>query len=101
MVNMLLSGDSSGMSQLTLMILMFGAMYFLLIAPNRKKDKRQSEMRAKLEVGDEVVTEGGVIGLVTSIREDTVVIETGSDRCKIRVARWAIRDNLSQPDSKK
>ena len=47
-------------------------------------------MRDALEVGDEVVTNGGIVGIVFSIKDDTVVIETGGDRSKIRVKKWAI-----------
>ena len=47
-------------------------------------------MRDSLEVGDEVITNGGIVGIVFSIKDDTLVIETGSDRSKIRVMKWAI-----------
>ena len=50
-------------------------------------------MRENLEVGDEVVTNGGIVGIIFSIKEDTVVIETGGDRSKIRVKKWAIAKN--------
>lgn len=55
-------------------------------------------MRNSLQVGDEIVTVGGVVGLVVSIKEDTVVLETGGDRSKIRVKRWAIQENLTVHD---
>ncbi|HIZ55551.1 MAG TPA: preprotein translocase subunit YajC [Firmicutes bacterium] len=67
--------------------------YFLLIRPQRKRDKQMQEMRNSLQVGDEVVTSGGIIGIVVSIKEDTVVVETGSDRSKVRLKRWAIQSN--------
>ena len=69
--------------------------YFMLIRPQQKKDKEDRAMRENLEIGDEVVTAGGIIGLVVSIKEDNVVIETGSDRSKIRVAKWAIAQNIT------
>ena len=47
-------------------------------------------MRDSLEVGDEIVTNGGIVGIVFSIKDDTVVIETGGDRSKIRIKKWAI-----------
>ena len=72
--------------------------YFLLIRPQKKKDKQDAQMRKNLQVGDEVVTAGGVVGIVFSIKEDTVVVETGGDRSKIRVKKWAIAQNLTVHD---
>ena len=73
-------------------------MYFILIRPQRKRDKEMQKMRNNLQVGDEVTTSGGIIGRVVSLREDTVVIETGSDRSKIRIKRWAIQSNETLHD---
>ena len=75
------------------LVLVFVVFYFLLIRPQKKKEKAIQEMRAKLEVGDEIVTAGGIIGRVVSVKEDTIIIETGSDRSKIRIARWAVQQN--------
>ena len=75
------------------LLLVFVVMYFLMIRPQKKREKEVEKMRAELEVGDEVITSGGVVGLVVSLREDSVTIETGSDRSKIRVMRWAIQKN--------
>lgn len=77
---------------LVLVIIIF---YFFLIRPQKKKDKQDSEMRKNLQVGDEVVTVGGVVGIVFQVKEDTVVVETGGDRSKIRVKKWAIAQNLT------
>ena len=64
--------------------------YFMLIRPQQKKDKADRAMRENLEVGDEIVTIGGIVGNVVSIKEDTLVIETGSDRSKIRILKSAV-----------
>lgn len=69
--------------------------YFFLIRPQKKKEKKDAEMRNNLMVGDEVVTVGGIVGIVFSVKEDTVVVETGGDRSKIRVKKWAIAQNLT------
>ena len=69
--------------------------YFMLIRPQQKKDKEDRAMRENLEIGDEIVTMGGIIGLVVSIKEDTVVIETGSDRSKVRIIKSAVAQNLT------
>ena len=80
------------------LILIIVVFYFLLIRPQRKKDKQDAIMRKNLQVGDEVVTAGGVVGIVFSIKDDTVVVETGGDRSKIRVKKWAIAQNLTVHD---
>lgn len=81
------------------LILIFVVMYFLMIRPQRKREKQTQEMRSKIEVGDEIVTAGGIVGRVVSIREDSVVLETGSDRSKIRIMRWAIQANNTAHDT--
>lgn len=73
-------------------VLVIVVMYFMLIRPQKKKDKQLQDMRSNIEIGDTVVTIGGIVGLVVSIKEDTVVIETGTDRSKIRFKRWAISE---------
>ena len=77
------------------LLILIIAMYFLMIRPQRKKDKQIQEMRSSLQVGDEIVTIGGIIGRVVSIKDDTVVIETASDHSKIRMARWSIQQNIT------
>ncbi len=74
-------------------VLMIVVFYFFLIRPQKKRDKEVQNMRSNLQIGDEVITTGGIIGIVASLKEDTVVIETGSDRSKVRLARWAIAQN--------
>ena len=81
------------------MLLLFVAFYFLLIRPQRKKEKEVQKMRSNIEVGDEIVTIGGIMGIVTSIKEDVLVIETGSDRSKVRIAKWAVQENLTVHDT--
>lgn len=71
------------------------AMYFLMIRPQKKREKKEALMRNNVQIGDEVATIGGIIGIVFSIKEDTVVIETGGDRSKIRIRKAAIAQNLT------
>lgn len=61
------------------LILMIVIFYFLLIRPQKKRDKEVQKMRENIEIADEIVTIGGIIGRVVSIKDDTVVIETASD----------------------
>ena len=66
-------------------------MYFFMIRPQKKQEKKDAEMRNALAVGDEVTTIGGIIGKVISIKEETFVLETTKDRTKIRFLKGAIR----------
>ena len=77
-------------SSILMIVIIFVVFYFLLIRPQKKQEKKTQQMRASLEVGDEIVTIGGIIGIIVSMKEDSLVIETGSDRSKVRLARWAI-----------
>ena len=77
-------------SSIIMMALIIVVFWFFIIRPQRKKDKETAKMRSELQVGDEIVTIGGIIGIIVSMKEDSLVIETGSDRSKVRLARWAI-----------
>ena len=72
--------------------ILFIALYFILIRPQSKKKKKEEAMRKGVRIGDEITTIGGICGRVISIKEetDTLVIETGIDRDKIRIKRWAV-----------
>ncbi|MCI6495947.1 MAG: preprotein translocase subunit YajC [Anaeromassilibacillus sp.] len=70
----------------------FGLLYLFLIRPKSKRQKQDQKMRESLEIGDEITTIGGIMGRVIAIRddEDAIVIETGSDRVKMKLKRWSI-----------
>ena len=74
---------------LGLMVLVF---YFMLIRPQRKKDKKVKDMLANLKVGDRICTIGGIYGTITGLREDSVVLSVGAQDTPIVLARWAIRN---------
>lgn len=80
---------------LALMVVIF---YFLIIRPEKKRGKKMQEMLSNLEVADEVVTTGGIVGRVLRVTDDTVLIETGSDRTKIRVLKSSIAENRTVHD---
>ena len=84
------SGSGSMWSSIIMMALIIVVFWFFIIRPQRKKDKETAKMRSELQVGDEIVTIGGIIGIIVSMKEDSLVIETCSDRSKVRLARWAI-----------
>lgn len=83
---------------LIMMAVLFAVMYFFMIRPQKKKQKEEKKMRENLQVGDEVVTIGGVYGRVISLKEDTFVIESASDHSKLTFARWALQSNLTVHD---
>lgn len=64
--------------------------YFLLIRPQKKKEKEIQEMRSQLKVGDHVTTIGAMTGKIIRITEDTVTIETGSDKTRITLEKWGV-----------
>jgi preprotein translocase subunit YajC len=72
---------------------MFAIMYFVMIRPQKKKQAAEKEMRENLQVGDEITTIGGIVGRVVTIKDDSLIIETGADRNKIKITRWAISVN--------
>ncbi len=74
-----------------IIVVMFVALYFFMIRPQKKQEKEVANMRNNLQVGDEITTIGGIIGKIVSIKEETVMIETGHDRTKIRILRSAVR----------
>lgn len=81
-----------------MIVLMFGAMYFIMIRPQRKKQKEEEKMRNNIQIGDEILTIGGFYGRVVSIKEDALVIESASDHTKQKIARWAVQQNLTIHD---
>ncbi len=72
--------------------LMVAVFYFMLIRPQRKKDKKVKDMLANLKVGDRICTIGGIYGTITGLREDSVVLSVGAQDTPIVLARWAIRN---------
>lgn len=80
-------------SSLILMAVLFAAMYFLMIHPQKKKQKEEQNMRDSIQIGDEITTIGGIIGRVVTVKEDSIVVETGADRVKLKMQRWAIQTN--------
>ncbi len=65
--------------------------YFFIIRPQKKQERETQEMRNSITVGDEITTIGGIIGRVVSIKEETMIIETGRDHTRIRLLKSAVR----------
>ena len=98
MLNFLLSADATsttgGWTTVALQVGMIGlvvvAFYFLLIRPQKKQEKAINEMRSGLAIGDEITTNGGIVGRILSMTDDTVLIGTSGDCTKIRIVKSAI-----------
>ena len=88
-------GAGSLLTMPLMLVVMFVLLYFVAIRPQKKRDRELKEMQQSLQVGDEVVTGGGIVGIVVSVGEDTVVIETGGAKHKLRIKNWAITENVS------
>jgi len=75
-----------------LYVAIFGAMYFFMIRPNTKRKKEEEALRNSIEIGDDITTIGGIVGRIVAIKEDEdcIVIETSSDRTKLKMKKWCI-----------
>ena len=94
------TGPGGGLIQFLPMIFIFVIFYFLLIAPMRKRQKRQQEMLSQLKKGDEVVTSGGIFGRISAFDEThgAVILQIG-DNVKVKVLRSAIASPASEPEA--
>ena len=100
------AGGMGGMSSIIMIVAMFAIMYFLLIRPQKKKEKETKQMIAALGVGDVITTIGGIIGKIVKIKDDEITLVTGvlgnpNERSTMRFAKWAIRDVVKKAESKK
>ena len=88
------AGSNGGsLSMILMLVAMLGIMYFLMIRPQKKKQKEEQAMRDNIQIGDEITTIGGIMGRVVTVKDDSLIIETGADRNKMKVARWAVGTN--------
>lgn len=79
-----------GLSTLLFGVVMIAVFYFILIRPEKKRKKAVQEMRDSLAPGEKITTIGGIIGTVISVKENSLVIETGADRVRLEITRWAV-----------
>ncbi len=80
----------SGLVQFLPIIIIVVVFYFVLIRPESKRKKETANMRDNLKVGDVVTTIGGIVGRITTVRDEEVTLESSSDRTKLRFKKWAI-----------
>lgn len=90
-------GGGMGMTVFYIVI-MIAIFYFLLIRPQKKREKQTRNMLNEMRPGDEIVTIGGIKGKVISIKDDSVLIETGADRTKITFEKSAVKTVLTVHD---
>lgn len=89
------SAAGGGMNFIVIILIyavFIGALYLIFFRPQNKKKKKEAEMRKNAQVGDEVTTIGGICGRIVAVKEETdsIVIETGADKSRIRIKRWAV-----------
>jgi preprotein translocase subunit YajC len=83
-------GGLGSLGSLALPILFFVALYFLMIAPNQKKQKKWQEMLGQLKSGDRVTTNGGLRGTVLTVKDDVVILRVQPDGVKLEFVKSAI-----------
>ena len=77
-------------SWIIMIVLMFAMLYFFMIRPENKRKKEAENLRNSLSVGDEITTIGGITGTVCAVKENTIVFETGADRVRLEITKWAV-----------
>jgi len=78
------------MMLMLVLLVPFGLIIFMQSRKEKKRKAAVQELRDSLSVGDEITTIGGIVGKIVQVRDDFVTFETGEDRVRIRVAKWAI-----------
>ena len=86
---------ASGITSIVMMVVIIAVFYFLMIVPEKKRKKKAQEMRDSIEVGDKIVTIGGMVGKVVHVTGDKLTFETGEDRVRIEIAKWGIQSTES------
>ena len=92
------SKSGGGILSILPLVLIFGAMYFLLLRPQRKRQKETRSLQSALQEGDEVILASGIYGFISSIEDGYVWLDI-ADKVEIRVARSAIATKVSAPSS--
>ncbi len=80
------------LSLLFYVVFIVALMYFMIVLPQKKKDKRIREMLESLQVGNDITTIGGIVGKIVNIKDDELVIETSIEKNQLKIKKWAVRD---------
>ncbi len=78
------------------LLLLVVVFYFFLYRPQKKQEKEVADMRNSIELGDIIVTNGGIVGMVTKVKDEMLLIETGGNRTKIQIQKWAVHTILEK-----
>ena len=90
----------AALANLIPLILLIVVMYFLMIRPQKKKDKQIQDMRKALTVGDEIITIGGICGKIVKTKEDSFIIQVGADKVNFEMMRWAV-SSVTKPSARR
>jgi preprotein translocase subunit YajC len=93
-------GVFGSLGGLPLLLLMFVAMYFLLIAPNQRKQKKWQEMLSQMKPGDKVTTNGGLRGTIVSVKDDVLIVKCAPDNVKLEMVKSAIAAVTTEEEPK-
>ncbi|MGP1569328.1 MAG: preprotein translocase subunit YajC [Eubacteriales bacterium] len=81
--------------QLIIFALLLFAMWFLIMRPQKKKEKEINSMRNSLKQGDEIITIGGIYGKIMKVKDESVIIQVGVDKVKFEITKWAVSKVIS------
>lgn len=87
--------------QILPIIAIFVLLFFMIIMPEKKRKKQYSQMMNSLGVNDEIMTRGGIVGKIVQMDDEYIVIETSSDRTKIKLVRNSIASKINKEEVKK
>ena len=87
------AGGGTMIWMLVIFALMFGVMYLTSIRPQKKRQQEEQKLRDSVQIGDDITTIGGITGRIVTVKEDSIVIETGADKTRMKLMRWAIQTN--------
>ena len=86
------------MESMIMIVAMLAMLYFFMIRPENKRKKEAQNMRDSLTVGDVITTIGGITGTICTVKENTIMIESGVDRVRIELTKWAVSSKTAQAE---
>ena len=93
MFHILSGGPAETTSMLVMIVVMIVMVYFMMIRPEKKRKKEAEQLRSSVTVGDEITTIGGITGVVVEVKDERFVMESGADRVRLEMHKWAISTN--------
>ena len=97
------TGTGSMLTMLIPLAMLAIVFYFFIYRPQKKQEKETSDMRNSIELGDVIVTTGGIIAMVVKVKDDMLLVETSGDRTKIQIQKWAVHsviEKANEPEVK-